>query len=82
MTFYHLSQGIVERRNDDTVKKSKGYDVFSVNSLFRVMLETYIAFNWIFVAPPTADEKEFRFLLWKLDGLFEKRKFVLNSKYM
>jgi hypothetical protein len=75
LSFFHLSQGIVERRSNDTVKKTMGYDLFSVNSLFRVMMETYIAFNWIFVAPETDDEKEFRFLLWKLDGLLEKRKF-------
>jgi hypothetical protein len=75
LSFFHLSQGIVERRSDDTIKKAKGYDLFTVNALFRVMMETYIAFNWIFVAPRTNEEKEFRFLLWKLDGLFEKRKF-------
>lgn len=80
MSFFHLSQGIVEKRSDDTVKKAKGYDLFSVNSLFRVMLETYIAFNWIFVAPQTSEEKEFRFLLWKLDGLFEKRKFEYTDE--
>ena len=32
LSFFHLSQGIVERRNDNTIKKSKGYDVFSVNA--------------------------------------------------
>ena len=80
LSFFHLSQGIVERRSDNTVKKGKGYDVFSVNALFRVMLETYIAFNWIYVAPKTDDEKEFRFLLWKLDGLFEKRKFEFTEE--
>ncbi|HVX01146.1 MAG TPA: hypothetical protein VHA52_12045, partial [Candidatus Babeliaceae bacterium] len=75
LSFYHLLQGIVERKSDNTVKMGKGYDLFSINALFRVMMETYITFNWIFVAPQTSDEKEFRFLLWKLDGLFEKRKF-------
>lgn len=79
LSFFHLSQGIVERRSDDTVRKAKGYDLFSVNALFRVMIETYIAFNWIFVAPASTDEKEFRFLLWKLDGLFEKRKFEFTE---
>lgn len=75
LSFYHLSQGIVERRSDNTLKKTRAYDLFTVNSLFRVMMETYIAINWIFIAPRTVEEKEFRFLLWKLDGLFEKRKF-------
>lgn len=78
MSFFHLSQGIVERRMDNTLRKSKGYDLFSVNALFRVMIETYIAFHWIFVAPKKPEEKKFRFLLWKLDGLFEKRKFEFS----
>lgn len=80
LSFYHLSQGIVERKIDDTLKRAKGYDLFSVNALFRVLIETYVAFNWIFVNPPTNEEKEFRFLLWKLDGLFEKRKFDLTEE--
>lgn len=75
MSFFHLSQGIVERRNDNSIKRSMAYDLFSVNALFRVLIETYVAFNWIYVNPKTFEEKEFRFLLWKLDGLFEKRKF-------
>jgi hypothetical protein len=79
LSFFHLSQGIVERKNDGTVRKGKGYDVFSINALFRVMMETYIAFNWIYVSPKTVEEKEFRFLLWKLDGLFEKRKFEFTE---
>jgi len=57
------------------LRRERGYDLFSANALFPVMLETYLAFNWIFVAPQTAGEKEFRYLPWKLDGLFEKRKF-------
>lgn len=79
LSFFHLSQGIVERRSDDSLKMAKGYDLFSVNALFRALIETYVAYNWIFVNPVTLEEKEFRFLLWKLDGLFEKRKFEFTE---
>ncbi|MFC0514698.1 DUF5677 domain-containing protein [Mucilaginibacter angelicae] len=79
LSFFHLSQGIVERKMDDTVRMGKGYDVFSVNALFRAMMETYMAFHWVFIAPNTLAEKEFRFLLWKLDGLYDKRKFELSE---
>ncbi len=80
LSFFHISQGIVERKMDNTTKIAMGYDLFSVNALFRAMMETYIAFNWIFVAPALKEEKEFRFLLWKLDGLFEKRKFEISEE--
>ena len=80
ISFFHLSQGIVERRSDDRLTMAKGYDVFSVNSLFRVLIETFVAFHWIFVNPATTEEKEFRFLLWKLDGIFEKRKFEFTEE--
>ena len=33
LSFFHLSQGIVERQSDNAVKKGKGYDLFSVNAL-------------------------------------------------
>jgi len=80
MSYFHLTQGIVERKMDDTTRIAKGYDVFSVNTLFRAMMETYMAFHWLFIAPATIAEKEFRFLLWKLDGLYDKRKFELSEE--
>jgi hypothetical protein len=79
LSFFHISQGIVERKVDGTARMALGYDLFSVNALFRTMMETYMAFHWIFVAPQKEEEKEFRFLLWKLDGLFDKRKLEFNE---
>ena len=76
-SFYHLSEGIIEHKGSTEETKIKSYDLFTVNSLFRVMMETYITFNHIFVEPPTDDEKEFRFLLWKIEGFYEKKRFKI-----
>jgi hypothetical protein len=77
-SFFHLSEGIIEHKGSTDKIKIKGYDLFTVNSLFRVMIETYITFNHIFVEPKTDEEKQFRFYLWKIDGLFEKKKFKID----
>lgn len=77
-SFFHLSEGIIEHKGSTDKIKIKGYDLFTVNSVFRVMMETYITFNHIFVEPETDDEKQFRFYLWKIDGLLEKKKFKID----
>jgi len=56
-----------------------GYDLFTVNSTFRTIMESYATFNNIFVEPKTIAEEKFRFLLWKIDGLFDKEKFDVSE---
>ncbi|QBZ98874.1 DUF5677 domain-containing protein [Flavobacterium sangjuense] len=77
-SFFHLSEGIIEHKGSTDKIKIKGYDLFTVNSVFRVMIETYITFNHIFVESKSEYEKQFRFYLWKIDGLFEKKKFKID----
>ncbi|HEX7903874.1 MAG TPA: DUF5677 domain-containing protein [Chitinophagaceae bacterium] len=74
-SFFHLSKGIIELRNSGEKVKMTGYDLFTVNSTFRAMMENYATFNNIFIESKTTEEQWFRFLLWKIDGLFEKQKF-------
>lgn len=80
MSFYHLSSGIVENKNSGEKIKMRGYDLFTVNTTFRALIETYITFNNIFIEPKTDEEAEFRFLLWKLDGLYQKQKYDIVYK--
>lgn len=77
-SFYHLSQGIIEHKKSGEKIKMRGYDLFTVNTTFRAIMETYATFNHIFVEPETDAEKEFRFLLWKLDGYYQMKKFKIN----
>jgi len=81
-SFFHLSSGIIERKSSTPDVKVTGYDLFTVNSVFRVMMETYITFNHIFIEPKTEEEKLFRYYLWKIDGLFEKKKFKIDYESM
>lgn len=77
-TFFHISSGIIEHSKSGEIRKLNGYDLFTVNTTIRVMIETYIAFNHLFVEPKSEEEKHFRFLLWKLDGLFQEEKYEVE----
>lgn len=78
-SFYHLSSGIIEHPKSGEQIRMNGYDLFSVNVVFRAIMETYTTFNHIFIYPKSEDEKIFRYLLWKIDGLAEKSKFEIED---
>ncbi|MEJ2881508.1 hypothetical protein [Pedobacter sp. GR22-6] len=73
-SFFHLSKGIIETKQSTKERPQRGYDMFTVNSVFRIMMENYATFNHLFVEPQSDEEKKFRFLLWKIDGLTDKQK--------
>ncbi|WP_010521240.1 DUF5677 domain-containing protein [Aquimarina agarivorans] len=77
-SFFHLSSGIIEHKKSGEKQRMNGYDIFTVNTTIRVLIETYIAFNHIFVEPVTEAEKHLRFLLWKLDGLYQEKKYLIE----
>ncbi|WP_422860651.1 hypothetical protein ACOKFD_07420 [Flagellimonas sp. S174] len=77
-SFFHLSKGILEHKKSGEQIKMNGYDLFTVNTTFRAIMETYATFNHLFVSPQSREEKKFRFLLWKLDGLYQKRKYKIE----
>ena len=78
-SFFHLSSGIIEHRKSGEQIRMNGYDLFTVNTTFRAIMETYATFHHLFVEPSIHEEKEFRFLLWKIDGLTEKSRFIVNE---
>jgi len=78
-TLFHLVNGIIEHKSSDSNTRKVSFDLFSINALIRVLIETYITFNHIFVYPKSEDEKNFRFLLWQLDGLLEQKKFKVDT---
>ncbi len=78
-TFFHLSKGIVEHKKSGEEVKMRGYDLFTVHTTFRAILETYITFNHIYVEPFSEEERQLKFLLWKLDGLYQRQKFEVYS---
>jgi len=78
-SFFHLSSGIIEHRKSGEQVRMNSYDLFTVNAMFRTIMETYATFNHIFIEPTSDEEKEFRFLLWKIDGLTEKSRFIIDE---
>jgi hypothetical protein len=78
-SFFHLSKGIIELKKSGEKVKMTGYDLFTVNSTFRTMMENYATFNNIFIESKTLEEQRFRFLLWKIDGLFDKQKMDIGE---
>ena len=78
-SFFHLSNGIIELKKSNEKVRMTGYDLFTVNATFRSIMESYATFNNLFVEPKTANEEEFRFLLWKLDGLYDKQSFDIGE---
>lgn len=74
-SYFHLSSGIIEQRLSTEKVKMMGYDLFTVNSLLRTLIENYATFNNIFIEAKTYEEQKFRFLLWKIDGLHDKSTF-------
>lgn len=77
-SYFHLSSGIIEQRLSTEMVKMMGYDLFSVNSLLRTLIENYATFNHLFIEAKTYEEQKFRFLLWKIDGLHDKSKFDVH----
>ncbi len=73
-SFFHLSKGIIETKQSTVENPQRAYDLFTVNAVFRTLMENYATFNHLFVEPKTLEEQEFRFLLWKIDGLVDKQK--------
>ena len=51
----------------------------NIKSTFRALLETYVTFHNLFVEPKSEQEAELRFLVWKLDGLYQKRKYDIDN---
>ncbi len=78
-SFFHLSVGIIEKLDASNEPKKSYYDLFTVHTTIRVIIETYIAFNHIFVEPETEEEQYLRFLLWKLDGLYQETKYEVKE---
>ncbi|GAT63648.1 DUF5677 domain-containing protein [Paludibacter jiangxiensis] len=58
-----------------TVLFQEVIDFPSIAALTRTALESYLTFNYIFVAPQSVEEKEFRYYCWDLAGYIERENF-------
>lgn len=74
-TLFHLITGFITSSDSTPDNKKTGYDSFTINSLIRVMIESYVTFNHIYILGLNEKDAELRYLLWELDGIYERRKF-------
>jgi len=55
------------------------FDPGSINILARAALETFLVFHYIFIAPQSETEKDFRYVSWVYAGLLERQKYPVHS---
>lgn len=58
----------------------KVFDEPSTIVLFRVILENYLTFYYLFCDSITQEEKEFRMNVWKYSGLKQRNGFIANTE--
>lgn len=55
------------------------FDSASINVLGRAALETFLVFHYVFVAPASEQEKDFRYHSWALAGLLARQNFPVQT---
>ncbi|NJO81769.1 MAG: hypothetical protein HC828_02670 [Blastochloris sp.] len=55
------------------------FDPASINVVARSALESFLVFHYVFAEPSTEDDKDFRYLSWKLVDLIERQKYEVLS---
>ena len=55
------------------------FDPASIHVLTRAILETFLTFHYVFVAPKTNQMRDFHYWAWQLGGPCERQKFPVRS---
>ena len=59
--------------------KTSFFDPASIHVLTRAILETFLTFYYVFLAPKTNQMRDFRYWAWQLGGFCERQKFPVHS---
>jgi len=70
-TVEHLMKGSPIPYGDGT---QGNWDFSSIDCVARSVIETYLIFHWIFIAPGSSEEKEFKYLAWIMGSLIDRKK--------
>lgn len=81
--FYHSTSAFCLSRGT-TIKNFPSvpisfFDPASIHVLTRAILETFLTFHYIFIAPTTSQMRDFRYWSWQLGGFCERQKFLVHS---
>jgi len=74
---FYLSRGTTIK--DFPSLKINFFDPASIHVLTRAILETFLTFHYIFVAPKTDQIRDFRYWAWQLGGFCQRQKFPVHS---
>src|SRR3972149_10962802 len=58
----------------------KFLDPASIDVLARAAFETFLAFHYVFVAPISSEEKDYRYWAWRAAGLAERQNITVPTK--
>ena len=72
-----IGRKLVSHVNSINVLLENTTDISSCTTLTRAVFETYAVFNLLFIKG-TAEEKQLRFDLWKIDALKDRQKFMVS----
>jgi hypothetical protein len=78
-TIYHLRQGTKAPVPKSVEEGTNFFDFSSAAVLTRAAIETYLTLFEVFFEPVSADEREFRYLLWILSGVIIREKYDPND---
>ena len=74
LTILHLSQGIIVQ-DLPSFPEHRFTDTASINVLTRAAIEAFLVFHYVFSAPSTAEEKDYRYWCYEAAGLAERQAF-------
>ena len=80
--FYHSASAFCLSRGT-TIKDFPSvpigfFDPASIHVLTRAILETFLTFHYVFVAPKTDQIRNFRYWAWQLGGFYQRQKFPVQ----
>jgi hypothetical protein len=77
LTVLYLSRGT---NQDLPSLKFSFVDYASIDTLTRVAVEAFLVFHYVFLAPSTADEKEYRYLAYRAAGITERQNVPVSTE--
>ena len=79
--FFQHSASICYLYNDTLLPdiKLKFFDLASLNIIARAMIENFLVFFYVFSEPENDEEKDFRYLVYWISGLIERRNYPIES---
>lgn len=80
LSIRHLSKGTPKDLPSQKADSAATIDEPSLDTLLRAEIESFLTLHWIFVEPQSSTEKEYRFLIYKVQGINQVLKLPLSRE--